>query len=121
MAKSVYLAGPMTGKPFFNFPAFFDGEDALRALGYDDIFSPAKQDIKRYGHFWTKCPNGSHAEAAAARPGDPPTYRECLKVDLNWILDHADAIALLPGWENSKGVKAEKALADCLGLEVIYL
>jgi hypothetical protein len=30
-------------------------------------------------------------------------------------------MAMLPGWEKSKGAVAEKALADALGLHVMYL
>jgi len=48
-------------------------------------------------------------------------YRDCLRADLNWILDHAEAIALLPGWRRSRGAKMERALADILHLEVIEL
>ena len=118
--EAVYLAGPMSNIPFFNFPAFFDGEQKLRELGYESIFSPARQDIETYGDFWRECPTGSHDEAKG-KSGEPITYRDVLRKDLNWILDHADVIALLPGWEKSKGVKAEKALAECLQLKEIYL
>lgn len=120
MNKKVYLAGPMSNIPYFNFPAFFDGEKILRNLGYEEIFNPAQHDVDTYGDFWKDCPTGSHDEAKS-REGAPITYRDVLRKDLNWILDHAEVIALLPGWENSKGVKAEKALTDCLKLEVIFL
>lgn len=118
--SKVYLAGPMSNIPYFNFPAFFDGEERLREMGYDEIFSPARNDIEHFGDFWKSCPKGSHDELSV-REGPVPTYRDCLRMDLNWILDHADAIAFLPGWEKSKGVKAEKALAECLQLKEIYL
>ncbi len=117
--KKCYLAGPMTGIPGFNFPAFFAAEADLRALGFE-VFNPARADTERYGVDLGKSATGSHEEAEKIA-GRPVTYKECLKVDLNWILDNADAIALLPGWEKSMGVKAEKALADCLQLEVINL
>lgn len=117
--KKVYLAGAMSNIPYFNFPEFFKAADTLRAQGYE-VFSPAEQDIKTYGDFWKSCPLGSHDELLN-KEGPIPTYREVLRVDLNWILDHAEAIALIPGWEKSKGVKAELALSECLGLEVIYI
>lgn len=117
--KKLYLAGPMSNIPYFNFPAFFDAAKRLEERGFD-VFNPAAKDIERYGQGIANCPNGTHAEALAM-VGRPVTYRECLKVDLNYILDHADAICYLPGWENSSGVRAEKALADCLKLEVVNL
>ena len=47
--------------------------------------------------------------------------REALADDCEYICRNATAIALLPGWENSKGARAEHALAVALGLECIYL
>ena len=35
--KRLYVAGPMTGKPLLNFPAFNAEADRLRALGYDVV------------------------------------------------------------------------------------
>lgn len=116
---NVYLAGPMSDVPFFNVPAFLTAGVALRAAGHV-VFNPAEADIERAGDFYTRCPQGTRAELEAA---DVPqiNYRDCLRLDLNYILDHADAIALLPGWERSKGVAAELATARALGLKEIYL
>lgn len=102
----VYLAGPMSGKPNFNFPAFTAGCKKLRADGHE-VFSPHEADLDKWG--------------SLKRIKQFANYRDCLRIDLNWILDHAEAIALLPGWENSKGVAAELALAKALGLEIIEL
>lgn len=102
----VYLSGPMSGIKDFNFSAFMAGAKALRAQGHY-VFNPAEADLAKWG-------NMKEIESKA-------NYRDCLRTDLNWILDHAEAIALLPGWENSKGVAAELALSRALGLEVIHV
>ena len=46
---------------------------------------------------------------------------EALKDDLEFICLEADGIALLPGWENSKGAAAERATAIALGLHVMTI
>lgn len=98
---NIYLAGPMTGYPSDNAPAFAVAAAELRAQGYF-VFNPAE--------------------------ANPPTpvgvarhYRTCMAVDLAWICAHADAIAMLPGWEASNGVRAELALAKAIGLTIIEL
>ena len=117
----IYLAGPMSNIPYFNFAEFFEYERQLQAEGWE-VFSPAQEDIKRYGEFYLKCPNGSHLEMdLACFPHKPPSYRDCLRVDLNFIMDKAGAIALMPGWWKSRGAVIEKLLAEVIGLEVIYL
>ncbi len=102
----VYLAGPMSGYDDFNFPAFFKEAEKLQKEGHE-VFNPAQKDIDEWGTL-------ENVKAKA-------NYRDCLRKDLNWILDHAETIVVLPNWEKSKGVAAELALARALNLPVVYL
>jgi len=113
---NVYLAGKMTGIPHFNKYAFDFWAIYLRKLGHK-VFSPIENDEAQTGVDFEKCPEGSFEEIKHLNL----SYRVCLKQDLDWICDYATAIALIPGWESSKGVAAELALAKCLGLKEIYL
>jgi len=45
--------------------------------------------------------------------------RKALAHDSLWLCQHAEAIAMLPGWENSAGATAERAVRLRLGLVVI--
>lgn len=92
----IYLAGKMRGEPDLNFPAFFEAAEVLRMKGHV-VFNPAEN---------------------SARDAD---IRTCLAIDTAWICNSAEAIALLPGWENSKGAKAELALSEALGHKVMFL
>lgn len=112
----IYLAGPMTGYKDFNFPAFMAGAKLLRELGHE-VFNPAEHDIKLYGTEMNKSETGDVTEAEA-KGFDK---RVAIKADLTYIIDEADAIALLPGWERSKGANAEFWTAQFLGLEVLQL
>lgn len=114
---NVYLAGPMRGKPKFNFPAFAKAAKELREDGYT-VFNPAERDVRKYGKKIMENPRGT-IKKAAAQVGF--SLREALASDTAWLCKTADAIALLPGWRKSKGAKAELALAKALGLKEIYL
>jgi len=114
--EKVYVAGPMRGIKDFNFPAFHAATAHLRGLGHT-VFNPAERDEQAHGKDVGKSETGDLRDAA--KHGF--SLREALGVDLQWICAHADAIALLPGWENSKGARAEKATAEALGLEIAYL
>lgn len=107
----VYLAGPMRGIPQFNFPAFKDATARLRADGYT-VFSPAERDIEAGFDPIDMDGNENLAEHGF-------DLREALGADLAWITEHAHTVAVLPGWENSKGVAAEVATARALGLRVM--
>lgn len=114
----VYLAGPMRGIPEFNFPAFYAAAAKLRDAGHA-VFNPAERDNERHGTDISVGNATGDEEVAAKAHGF--NLREALADDLDFICREADAIALLPGWENSKGVAAERATAVALGLEVILL
>lgn len=113
---NTYLAGPMTGIPHFNYPAFNAAAANLRRAGHH-VFNPAEHDTELHGKDISN-PEGC-AETAAKEHGF--CRRTALKADLSWICDHAEAIALLPGWEKSSGARAERALAEALSLRIIEL
>lgn len=115
----IYLAGPMRGIPEFNFPAFHAAAAKLRADGHV-VFSPAEADTALFGV--VSSPDGNE-ETFAQEQGKTPLELRRLVFghDFAWICAEADAVALLPGWAHSRGALAEKAAADALGLEIIYV
>lgn len=112
----IYLAGPMRGIPQFNFPAFMEAAKFLREQG-NEVFNPAERDEQTYGKETSNSATGNLDDVKACGFN----LREALGADLAWICAEADAIALLPNWDNSKGVRAELATANALGLQVTYL
>jgi hypothetical protein len=119
LSLNVYLAGPMQGLPEFNFPAFRKAAAYLRSLGYE-VFSPAEKDIERHGGKDISKGNATgDVSEAAAKHGF--SLRHAMADDTDYLCMEADAIALLPGWEHSKGAFAEWALAKALGHRLIYL
>jgi hypothetical protein len=109
----IYVAGPMRGIEHFNFPAFDAAAEQLRALGHE-VFNPADHDRAQHGDDVFDSPSGD-LDDIAERGFD---LRAALAADTAWICEHADGVALLPGWENSKGASAEAALGRALGLLV---
>ncbi|PVU81534.1 hypothetical protein DDP54_15735 (plasmid) [Cellulomonas sp. WB94] len=111
----VYVAGPMRGIPGFNFPAFNDATARLRAAGFA-VFNPAERDI---AHGFTG--EGMTGFEDLNDGENRFNLRDALNDDLSWIAQHADAICVLSGWENSAGAQAEMALAAALGLRVGFV
>ena len=100
----VYLAGPMSGIPQFNFPAFFDAALMLRDCGFE-VVSPAEIDNEE-----------DKGAALASSDGDPTnrvamnnkTWGDFLARDVKLIADSGlDGIVFLPGWTLSRGAKLE--------------
>lgn len=98
----IYIGGPMRGIANYNFPAFDVARDRLQALGHT-VISPADLDRQ----------DGIHENSVA------PNIRQCILRDLYAIADRAEAIALLPGWQNSRGVAVEVAFAKLLALRIL--
>lgn len=88
----VYIAGPMTGLPHFNRAAFLQ---AALNLSFE-----------------------KHVPLNPAILPDGLTEADYMAVGIT-MLQRADAIYLLTGWQFSAGARAEHALALKLGLEVI--
>ena len=114
----IYLAGPMRNKPFMNKEAFMQAEVMLEQFGHT-IFNPARMDMERYGKdVFDNCPTGDIDQLVREKGFD---MRRALADDCRVICETADAIAFLPGWENSSGCRAEHALGVALGLRLFYL
>jgi Domain of unknown function (DUF4406) len=109
----LYLAGPMRGLPYFNFPEFDRVTAALRAKGHF-VFNPAERDRIHYGNDVANAA-GSEEQAIKTHCFD---LRCALHDDLAFICAEADGIVLLPGWQRSMGALAEHAVARALRLQV---
>lgn len=105
----VYIAGPMTSIPLYNFPAFDAAAGRWRLRGHH-VASPA--DISR--DVWVER-HGREFDPSADRCeyGDD-ALTEMFARDLAAVCA-VDALAFLPGWENSKGAQLEAAIAKQLG------
>ncbi len=93
--STIYISGPMTGLPEFNYPAFHDAARRWRDAGWI-VLSPAELDVQE---------------------AEELSWSEYLRRDLRLLLD-CDAIAMLPGWERSKGASLERHVAAALGLVI---
>jgi len=114
----IYLAGPMRGIPEFNFPAFFAAAIQLRKTGAF-VFNPAERDVERHGESTYKGNLTGDIKQAEHDAGF--NLRVALHDDLSFICLEADAVALLPGWQRSKGACAERETALALGLSIMRL
>jgi len=96
-----YLAGPMTGIPQFNIPAFDEATATLRSQGCT-IVSPAERDTYETRKAALDSKSGSHADLSIAE-----TYGDMLSRDMKIIADEVDGIVFLPGWHESRGARTE--------------
>ena len=89
----IYVSGPMTGLPQLNFPAFHTAAAALRKLGHE-VVNPAELN-----------------------PDPSAAWDQCMRADIKALCD-CDGLALLPGWEDSKGAHLEVHIAHRIGIKV---
>jgi hypothetical protein len=110
----VYLAGPMSGIPAFNIPAFDAAAETLRSRGFD-VVSPAEVDGPVTREVLLKSPDGDHRDL----PQDE-SWSYYLARDFRILHDEGiEAIVTLPGWENSKGADWEVYIGKKLGIPQI--
>lgn len=107
----VYLAGPMSGYPAFNIPAFDAAAEVLRQKGHE-VVSPAEVDGPITREQLLKSPAGDHADL----PEDE-SWSFYLARDFRILHDEGiEAIVCLPGWEKSKGADWEVYIGAKLGI-----
>lgn len=94
----VYVSGPMTGIPEYNFPAFAAAATALRERGHE-VVSPHELNPV---------------------DGAPMPWSWYLRRDIAALVE-CDAIATLPGWRTSKGATLEVHIAAALGMDLYVL
>ena len=91
--KSIYLSGPMSGLPDYNYPAFHAAAAKLRALGYV-VENPAENP-------------------------EPPcrSWAGYMRLALAQLV-RCRITVRLPGWQNSRGAVIESSLSRMLGMGV---
>lgn len=94
----IYISGPMTGLPDYNFPAFNEAARKLRTLGFA-VVNPVELN---------------------AHLGTDADWHVYLRNDIRALCD-CDVVALLPGWEDSNGAHLELHLAHRMGLKVVQV
>lgn len=110
----IYIAGPMSGIPQFNYPAFDKAARTLRALGYDAL-SPAEMDNEETRSVALASEDGAfHYGDGEAGSCNGETWGDFLARDVKIVSDIADGVYLLPGWENSRGARLEAFIALCV-------
>jgi len=110
----LYIAGPMRGIAWFNYPLFDRVAQELREAG-NEVISPADEDRKHDG--FDPYANPSHAQPDACTFPKTMDFAKTVRRCLNAVL-RCDELVLLPGWENSNGAVAELTLAMWLGKRV---
>jgi hypothetical protein len=89
----LYLAGPVTNNPDYR-AEFADAAERLRAEGHD-VVNPAENPPQ-------------------------PTWSDYMHVSIGQLVA-CSGIALMPGWEHSRGARLEAHVAAELEMEMIYL
>lgn len=104
----LYVAGPMSGIPQDNIPAFEEAGNWLEDKGFDALLPHTIDPHQHAG----PCPKGPKGESQHTAPCH-------LRTDIQEMLS-CDGIVLLRGWEASQGARLEMSVASACGLDVSF-
>ena len=106
----VYICGPVESAGGNWNAALFDHVAAkLRDAGCE-VFNPIDHIRRAFGSLERAMALGKIAGRRARTAA--------LRDELLWIFDHANAMTVLPGWEQCGGARVARLLAEELGLEI---
>ncbi|WP_305296571.1 DUF4406 domain-containing protein [Parvibacter caecicola] len=95
----LYIAGPVTGIEKDNLPAFEEAARRLRAAGHGAVIPHHFVDGADWKTAMSQCIG-------------------CIALDWAGTPDGYYGLAVLEGWEESRGAKMEKAVAEAMGIPV---
>lgn len=104
-SKQIYIAGPMSGIPEWNYPAFAKAAKDLRAEGWH-VWSPAEKDQETFSDPEAQ----KDGDTAKAISNGTFNYKEAYLWDMDKVIT-GDGIFMLKGWEQSPGARGEHAAA----------
>ena len=103
MSKKIYIAGPMRGLPFNNYPKFDRVAEKLRKEGWD-VVNPTEI--------------GATVGTIEQLNNNDKLLQTVLYKEMSALVN-CDALYLLTGWERSAGAKTELLNALAADLEII--
>lgn len=110
---TVFISGPMTGMPWFNYPAFDTARDYLASHGIKPLSPPDRDreagfDPATLGEAWdwNTIPPGFDIDAA--------------RIWCAQAVGQADAVLMLRRWRYSPGATCEKMLAELMNKPVFF-
>lgn len=89
----IYISGPMTGRPNLNKPEFIEAETVLRAAGFE-VVNPLHNGVP-----------------------DAEEWHSHMRADIKMLMD-CEGVALLDGWQLSRGAQLEADIGKRLGMRV---
>jgi hypothetical protein len=95
--KTIYISGPMSGLPEFNYQAFMAKENELLDQGH-------------------KVQNPAHNSSVDGN-GDPKTWKGFM-IDALHQLELCTHIHFLEGWKDSPGARIEAIAAERMGIKI---
>lgn len=106
----LYVAGPMSGYPEHNFPAFREAAEVLRDMGHD-VTSPVEMDESA----------GFDSETAPNVEAGSEQWASFLARDVIVIAGDVEGVVVIEGWEKSRGAALEVHVARELGKPIYRL
>jgi hypothetical protein len=116
--RVLYLAGPMRGRPYFNYQMFDRVRDWLLAERRYEVISPADEDRKQDGFDPMVDPKYANPDNCVFPDSMdfPRVMRRCIDAVMR-----CDEIVMLPEWHTSAGAVAEFFLAAWAGKRVRFV